>query len=212
MPLKSLNLGNCSGLTNEGLEYLRGLPLVRLNIAGCSAYLDPLHGMPLTSLNMELCTNVQSLEGLQGLPLTKLNLALCGLADPLLEHLKGLPLIDLNLAHCDELTGEGLAHLWGMSLTSLNLGSCTKMGDSDLGYLRGMPLTSLTLDHCCGVDGRPMYGDFFSSLLAAPLQKLSIVGTYIEPKFMWYCQYLPITDLDMSYCYNFGLKWVGKIF
>ena len=99
--------------------------------------LTPLRGMPLTKLNLLGCTNVSDLKPLHGMLLRELNLQLCPVSD--LSPLKDMPLIKLFLGatHVTDITP-----LKGMRLQELML-SDTKI--SDIGALRRMPLASLNL-------------------------------------------------------------------
>jgi serine/threonine protein kinase len=127
------------------LTPLRGMPLVKLNLSGCSKLKDlgPLRDLPLTSLNLDGCSQVKDLIPLQGMKLTALSMFGVGqLRD--LAPLQNMPLTYLNLAGCEQISD--LTPLQGMKLTSLNLWNCQQV--KELTPLKGMPLTSLSLLFC----------------------------------------------------------------
>ncbi len=105
--LKSLNLYNCTNITDAGLAHLAGLSLTQLNLTICENITDAglahLKGLPLTQLNLSACTNI---------------------TDAGLAHLENLPLTHLNLNECRNITEAGLAHLENLPLTHLNLSEC----------------------------------------------------------------------------------------
>jgi serine/threonine protein kinase len=101
--------------------------------------LDPIEGMPLTTLRLDQCTGVQDLAPLRGMPLTGLSLSGCGRVQDL-APLRGMPLTGLCLSGCGRV--QDLAPLRGMPLTTLDL---TRTGARDLSPLKDMPLTALVL-------------------------------------------------------------------
>lgn len=122
--------------------------------------LTPLHGIPLSGLDLIVCMNLRDLTPLQGMPLTGLNLQGSVQAARDLTPLQGLPLRTLNLSECDV---RDLAALKGLPLTSLSLRYCRQV--TDLTPLQGMPLTALDLYACGGVrDLTPLKGLPLTSL------------------------------------------------
>jgi hypothetical protein len=113
----------------------------RLNLRGCTqiASLDPLAGMPLTSLDLGGCSEVQDLAPLKGMPLTWLDVGYCGQVQDS-TPLHGLPLTWLNLQGCGQV--QDLTPLHGMQLKSLNLWT---EGVRDLTPLEGMSLVEVFL-------------------------------------------------------------------
>ena len=126
--LTSLNLSNCTNITDAGLAHLAELPLTQLNLSGCENITDA------------------GLAHLTGLPLTQLNLSECeNITDAGLAHLAKLPLTQLDLSYCENITDAGLAHLAKLPLTQLNLSRCRKITDAGLAHLAKLPLTQLNL-------------------------------------------------------------------
>ncbi len=130
LKLISLNLSNCTNITNAGLKHLKGLALTQLNLSGCRTISNA------------------GLEHLKGLALTQLNLSKCDITNAGLAHLATLPLTQLNLSYCRQITDTGFAHLAKLtSLTQLNLGWC-EITDAGLAHLKGLALTQLNLIWC----------------------------------------------------------------
>jgi len=104
--------------------------------------LDGLYGIPLISLTIDGCSNLQDLNPLRGMPLRELSIRgghfhkYPKIKD--LTPLKGMPLERLTLVHLSNLTN--IAPLQGMPLRDLDL-SATKI--TDVTPLRGMPLKRL---------------------------------------------------------------------
>ena len=68
MPLTRLYLWNVSQVRD--LEPLKGMPLTSLTLGQAQVQdLGPLKGMPLTELNLDDCTQVRDLDLLKGMPL-----------------------------------------------------------------------------------------------------------------------------------------------
>ena len=180
-----------SNVTN--LAPLRGLPLSSLNLAYCHQVqdLEPLRGMPLTSLILTACVQVQDLGPLRGMPLTSLNLDSCSEVRDL-GSLKGLPLTSLNLRSCPV---RDLGPLQGMPLTSLSLDSCGKVRDLD--PLRGMPLKTLMIYGSKVTDLRPLQGMQLEDLRLTPrsitqgldilrrMETLKTIGINYEESGAW---------------------------
>jgi Leucine-rich repeat (LRR) protein len=135
--LERLNLSGCVGVRD--LQPLRGLPLTSLGVAYCPIKnLEPLAGMRLTSLDLYNCRQLADLTPLAGAPLTSLEMGGTQVAD--LTPLKGMKLTNLN---CSYTPVADLSPLVGMPLTSLNLFGCPRL--RDLAPLAGMPLTEVRL-------------------------------------------------------------------
>lgn len=84
---------------------------LHLDLTGCTQVtaLQPLNGLPLTSLNLSQCERIQDLTPIRGMPLSNLSLYGCGqLSD--LTPLKGLPLTTLSLRSCGRVTDRWQAH------------------------------------------------------------------------------------------------------
>ncbi len=166
--LKIENDGLLLDIPNAGLadlEPLRGMPLTSLACWGNRiTSLDPLRGMPLNTLN---CAGnpISSLEPLRGLPLSTLRCEACGITS--LEPLQGAPLTVLNCSE-NRLGGDGLAPLKGMRLTWF---ACMHTGVRDLAPLEGMPLTWLFCD------GNEI--EDFEPLRELPLTELSCRGNRV---------------------------------
>jgi serine/threonine protein kinase len=165
MPLVELYCDSHGGMKLSSLEPLTGMKLKKLSIHQASRIKDigPLRDMPLESLNMSFLGNVDDFEPLHGRPLTNLNLAGSRIRD--LGVLKGMPLTRLNLwgsPHVKDLTPlvgmplrelsvgktpiRDLTPLAAMKLTNLDLFECKKLDKFDV--LKGLPLTWLNLNGC----------------------------------------------------------------
>lgn len=205
VPLTSLDLYRCSRL--GGLEPLRGMPLVKLNLEGCvnlgPAALAPLLGMPLTDLSLAhsiLLICDAGLERLRGLPLTSLNLKMrpCfhRISHAGLAYLEGMPLRTLNLGFAVRDLGEGLEYLGEAPLTSLSLNWCGNVSDDRLTELKGKALTHLDLGYCDRVTDASL-----SHLKGMPLEYLSLRNND-QLSFSWleHLVGMPIKVLDLAQC------------
>ena len=136
----ALNLP-ASDLRIDSLEPLRGLPISSLVINDQEHLRDfgPLHGLPLTTL-IARGTGVRDFAPLRGLPLRRLSLCWYERGFDL-EYLRGarLELLDAPGSNCKD-----LAALTGMPLQELRLYGCNQL--TDISALKSMPLTILTLD------------------------------------------------------------------
>lgn len=146
MPLTDLNL-KWSTISDAGLALLRGLPLTRLNLAGCNnltpAGLEALKGLRLRALSLGMCREPPynwvgflldyALPHLRGMPLTELTLrSTTGneFSDLGLKHLRGLPLTRLDLSGLIYIRGSGFKAFEGAPLTNLDLGGCLSVSDA----------------------------------------------------------------------------------
>ena len=151
------------GANVRWLDPIRGMPLttVDCNITSVSD-LSPLQGMPLTYLSVHR-TQVTSLAPLKGMPLTFLNCSRTKVSD--LSPLQGMPLTDLNIYTTQV---SSLAPLKGMPLRTLVCGSTSV---SDLSPLQGMPLAVLDCSRTRVSDLGPLSG--------IPLERLRVAGTSV---------------------------------
>jgi len=132
------------------LDPLRGLPLTSLACGGTRVSdLSPLKGLPLRELDCQ-STPVSDLSALKGMPLTSLNCANTGIAD--LGPLRGMELI---FFHCGGTRVADLKPLQGMPLKTL---ICNVALVNDLTALRGMPLESLNIGYLGVTDLTPLTG------------------------------------------------------
>lgn len=192
MSLRSLDMSDCSLVSDVTVEVLRGLPLTCLNLGGLTRVSDPglnvLRSLPLTSLG--LCNRISDLGlgMLRGLPLTRLHLgdASNNFSRQALEILRGMPLTDLNASGISSFSVElvrgaplrklalaKMEDLDGMQLEDLEVRSCANMtpgrNSSEFLGLREMPLRRL---HIC--NGPKMTNSEFSLLYGLPLTDLSL--------------------------------------
>lgn len=160
--LKVLYLGGCAQLGGADLEPLVGLPITDLDLSDwhrnslMAQGLEYLREMPLLILNLNNSLNVGSgppellgLEFLQGLLLTELNI--CGskrMGGLGLQNLRGVPLSSLNLAGCDWVKAADLTFLMELPITRLDLGGIRRLTDEDLVCLAGLRFRSVTLSRC----------------------------------------------------------------
>lgn len=161
--LSALYLGGCINLTDEGVAYLKGLPLTSLDLSRAAKLTDLalsfLEGMPLTSLSISGCRKITAvgISYLKGMPIATLDLSkIFSLADAALPHLRGMPLASLDLTHCSQLTPTGLQHLLELPLTSLSLGYCTRMNEMAVRLIARLtegPLARLSLVCCYELKG-----------------------------------------------------------
>jgi serine/threonine protein kinase len=135
-----LNLGYCGNQVTD-LTPLHGMPLTRLDLFDCRKITDlkPLTGMPLVSLNLMNCGGVRDLTPLKGMVLTNLSIYACGQVRDL-TPLQEMPLTSLSLGWCPV---ADLTSLKEMPLTALNLQACGQV--QDLTPLQGMTLGSIIL-------------------------------------------------------------------
>jgi hypothetical protein len=130
-----------SELKLESLEPLRGLPLSSLDISGQDRVHDlgPLAGLPLQTL-IARSTGVRDFSVLRSLRLRRLALGWYGSGFSL-ELVRGMP---LELLDATGLGCTDLSAIAGMPLRELRLYGCDRL--TDLTALRGMPLGILTLE------------------------------------------------------------------
>jgi serine/threonine protein kinase len=128
----------------KDLEPLRGIPLSSVEIYACEQLLDlgPLEGMPLTKLGLRACKGFTSLKPLRGMRLTWLHMGELSQVKTL-EPLRGMPLEYLDISGCNSL--PDLKPLRGMPLTELYCGHYATMKLNDLEPLTGMKLKKLEL-------------------------------------------------------------------
>ncbi|MDP6507074.1 MAG: hypothetical protein QF886_25835, partial [Planctomycetota bacterium] len=165
LPLKSLNLWDCRGITD--LSPLKGMPLEQLYLFRVNITdLSPLRGMPLTYLDLRGYDHQRALTDLsplRGMPLETLLLTHCDATD--LSPLAGMPLKKLDLSFGPS---RDLSPLNGMPLEELTAGV------NSLEPLRGLPLKKLAIGgrHW----GRSSAFDDLSPLEGMPLKSLSVRG------------------------------------
>lgn len=157
LPLTSLNLSDCSGVTPGGLKALLLALTPTLQSVDLSSNdwltpdaLLPLGGMPgLTSVVLYQCLGLEdeAIDCLEGLQLTSLTLGSECLTYKALENIEGMPLTSLSLACSISLTDAALKSLKGMPLEYLDL-LATSFSDRGLKSLVGLPITTLDLKHC----------------------------------------------------------------
>jgi serine/threonine protein kinase len=173
--------------TNADLEPLRGLPLSTLALRSPQLRdLGPLQGMPLIHLDLNGCAGIVDLTPLHGLPLRRLDLTSCvGIQD--FKQLRGLPLESLELGGC---AFTDLRVLQGLPLTRLGLVKCKQV--QDLSPLRALSLTSLNLTGCENVkDLTPLRG--------ARLRSLALAGCVLVAD-LTPLRELPLQELDLAHC------------
>lgn len=171
----------------RNLEPLNGMPLTSLNLYGCRILQDlgAVKGMPLTELNLYFCEQLRDLKPLQELKLLAyLNLSTCREIKDL-DPLQKLPLATLNLEGCALV--DDLSPLKGMKLTSLGLTSCANI--RDLSVLHGMPLVNLDLTHCRQIRD-------LSFVQGMKLISLSLAATDVHNLAI--LQGMPLTELNLG--------------
>ena len=128
MPLLTLNVSDCRGITGTGLVHLKHLQ--ELYLGGTSVSDDKLlylKDMPLHTLGLSRCNGLTGtgFVHLKGLPLQELFLWKTAVSDNVLLHLKGLPLRVLNLNTCVNITATGLKYLQDLPhLQTLHFRGC----------------------------------------------------------------------------------------
>lgn len=151
MSLDFLDLLYCDQVSDEGLQFLRGMPLTILGIR-CNetnqftdAIFEILRSLPLEELDMDGCdsltnagfgvlrsvsslawlslanTGFSDIGILQGLPLTHLDIAGTRVTDLGWGAFRGMPLKYLRLCGCNNLTGSGLIELEECPLKTLDV-------------------------------------------------------------------------------------------
>lgn len=173
-----LNLVHTHNLPH--LEPLRGIPLTSLILNQCVQLRDltPLESMPLTSLVIAGCESLRDLRPLENLRLEELNLSVCANVRDL-APLSKLKLKKLVLHGCRSI--EDLTPLRGMPLARLDLAACAV---KSLSPLEGMPLEYLNLTSCPVADLTPLKG--------MPLRWLDIGATSVV-------KLTPIEDLPLEF-------------
>ena len=172
----------------SSLEPLRGIPLSTLQLSSAPQVTDltPLKGMPLAQLILA-SSPVSDLSPLRGAPLEYLNLSNCTRIGDL-RPLKGMPIKTLNL-NCSAGGNpflSDLSPLEGMPLTSLHLQGCGKV--TDLSPLKGAPLTNLELLGCQVTDLTPLKGMQFKTLSVGAAPNLRDLSPLRD---------MPLTDLTL---------------
>lgn len=217
------------GLSDVGMEHLRGLPLTKLNLNECrkesnswNSMFDHRHrshpeagfscirGMPLTSLSMEGMDPTDAILGcLEGLPLSELMMGDYSgggsndVTDLGLQNLRGMPLTRLDLSYNGEkVTDGGLEVLHGMPLTDLNLANCHSIRTLEM--LRGMSLRRLVLAH---VQVPPSE---FEVLRGMPLARLDLAGVPMIDDDLAFLRGMSIVAFNLSYCE--GLTLAGFLY
>jgi serine/threonine protein kinase len=155
----SLDLTNAKAVGT--LDPLKGIPLTRLVLTGCTDVRDlsPLEGMPLNSLALSGCAQLRDIAPLPKLPLISLSLNRCSAVEDFMP-LKDMKLTFLDLGFCKI---DDLSLLQGLPLSELVLDGCLQV--SELTALQAMPLTQLSLRGCARVrDVTPLAGLKLKSL------------------------------------------------
>ena len=137
--------------TGDNLDFLRGIPISRLQLANLPIRdLTPLAGMPLRLLSLAACRiSARSLDPLRNCPIEELDLSDTYASD--ISVLRDLPLRRLSV---EKTNVSDLSPLVGKALVELYLG---KSRVEDLSPLRGMPLRKLHMgDLAPGIDLSPL--------------------------------------------------------
>lgn len=98
-------------LTDSSIEHLRGLPLRKLDLSGCTWLtqlgLSQLGQLPLTSLSLAHCEHqtIVGIPWIASMPLASLDLSFTPLDDAGLACLQAMTLESLKLCGCLEITG-----------------------------------------------------------------------------------------------------------
>jgi hypothetical protein len=154
------------------LDPLRGIPLTSLSLKGCSQVSDlsPLRGMPLRALDLTYCSQIRDLSPLKGMPLTHLRLLGCGASD--LTPLLGMPLQALECGYSSPVVD--LTPLKGMKLSYLNITGSGPV--RDLTPLKGMELEDI----------RILPGNIKTGMsILREMKSLKRIGTGHEDKDVW---------------------------
>lgn len=110
----SLDLSNCSLLTDGALEHLRGLPLSELDLSRSEWLtefgIEKLRGLPLTSLNLRECPligldRIRFFGCLDAMPLSRVDLSACARLGQIDD--RWLMLEDITPWYCVFETGIG---------------------------------------------------------------------------------------------------------
>ncbi len=157
LPLEDLDLSHCTGLRDEGLQYLAALPLKSLKIKSCDTITDG--GLEflsacrtLESLSIWACHQItgNGLRAISNLPLRTLNLKYCSgitnAALSLLSSFTKLQTLTCSIRIFDEQSLNSISRL--STLQTLNLEGCTfpPTGIHALSALHA--LRRLNLDGC----------------------------------------------------------------
>jgi hypothetical protein len=152
--------------------------------------LSPLHGAPLTRLDLSECHKIVDLGSLRGMPLNWLTIDQCILVSDL-SPLAGMRLHYLNLRNCNRI--KDFSVLKGMPIDWLDLSECGLF--KDLTLIAGMPLLELSLRSCA------LIGDY-SPLAKLPLTRLNVGNS----PFSDIALLARIPSLRILYCGQSGVK------
>lgn len=185
-------------ITDPTLTSCKDMPLCFLSLSSCinlTAYCFlPLQHKALTSLNLELCSQVndETLSFLQAMPLRCLNLRGCRkIKDQGMTYLKSLPLQSLNLSYCT-ITDIGLLTLQNLLLWHLDLEGCN-ITDVGIAYVQKMPLSYLNVSFCIKITGICLM-----HLQYTPLECLCLESCLIKDKDLIYL--MPLSHLILKNC------------
>src|SRR5690348_7858150 len=116
--IHSLNLADCTHITDDDLACLSKLSLKNLSLDRCDKITDKglahLTNLPLKALSLNKCTRItdQGHSFLKDLPLRILDLGSCiHISDRGISCFKKMSLTFLNLRECFRITDEGMKHL-----------------------------------------------------------------------------------------------------
>lgn len=226
MPLKDLRINNCDDLstglhslasrplkildvsyfgiagsfvTDEGLSYLKDLPLERLNLDWCCELsaegLKNLAGLPLKELSAigQGDSLTEALPSFRGMPLERLK-SRVRLEDRELCSLSQSPMRDLEFAWGPEITQRGLDALGNLPLEKVRIICCEDMTQLSLRALAGPQLKRLQLVGC-----GPSLGSALQELAVSLLEELSL-DCPITDDDLWALRRLPLKTLHLKDC------------
>eukprot|EP00457_Paulinella_chromatophora_P000990 gb/GEZN01000992.1/.p1 GENE.gb/GEZN01000992.1/~~gb/GEZN01000992.1/.p1 ORF type:complete len:1076 (+),score=180.88 gb/GEZN01000992.1/:64-3291(+) len=208
--LQDLELGCCTGESDSGLIFLRGLSLVRLCLIGKEGLpVDervPLLGatlsaffMPLKTLRLAWINMTDTLCALSGLPLCELDLLHTNIKDEDLGEICSLPLERLSLRACPDITVAAVEHLSKIiTLQELSLAQCMLPMDDTFAALSVLPQLK-TLDLSYSSKFAP---SFFIQLAQFPgLQELDLRNSGLSDNDLPTLVDLKLTRLVVRDCH-----------
>jgi hypothetical protein len=143
-------------VTDEGLKYLRGLPLHLLSLSCLPnitsdglKYLKDITSLQILFIDGSPSIDSKGIGHLRNLPLQELGIEDAPLInDEIFSYLQNMPLQELWIRDTKLVTDEGLKYLKGMKIRELDLAHCSSITDEGLSYIVDLPLETITLCGC----------------------------------------------------------------
>lgn len=180
MPLETLNIGTCGGITN--LSPLKGMELKTLLLSGTGvADLSPLKGMPLRTLAVGASMKLTDLSALKGLSMDLLDLRDLPVTDL-------TPLRDVHMGTCRLTSLHKLVDLSPLKAVTLRSLSLRDLPKADMSSLAGVRVDLLSLSKMPA-----------KAVTAAGQMEIKSLGlTEMPTESLAHLKGMNITDLSLS--------------